>query len=284
MPSNTLSRRDFLKRLIHVAGISLAGIHLPLPAWARGDGRAHADGTITDRFDLAIGQVPIRFGNTEAMATGINGSVPGPLLRMREGDRVKLKVSNFLAEDSSIHWHGLILPSNMDGVPGLSFTGIRPESHYDYEFDVRQNGTYWYHSHSGLQEQTGIYGPLVIEAAGTDPVACDREFVLLFSDWTFEDPERLLANLKRQDDYYNRQRLTLGELARDAGDDGLAAAIGDRTRWAGMRMNKADIADVTATTYTYLLNSCFHCCCNFLGFILNFSYQFFDFGSCFGRL
>ena len=142
----------------------------------------------------------------------------------------------------------------MDGVPGLSFGGIPPESRYDYEFDVRQNGTYWYHSHSGLQEQTGIYGPLVIEPDSTDPVEYDREFVLLLSDWTFEDPERLLANLKRQDDYYNRQRLTLGELARDAGDDGLAAAVGDRTRWAGMRMNKADIADVTATTYTYLLN------------------------------
>ena len=198
--------------------------------------------------------MPITIEGRDATATGINGTVPGPLLRFREGERVQLDVTNRLAEDSSIHWHGLILPSDMDGVPGLSFAGIRPGNTYHYEFDLVQNGTYWYHSHSGFQEQTGVYGPMIIDPAGPDPVEYDVEYVVMLSDWTFENPWKLFAKLKKQDDYYNRQRRTIADLFADAKADGWKATLADRRMWGGMRMAASDIADVTGATYTYLLN------------------------------
>ncbi len=210
---------------------------LPLPAWTRS--AIGAPSRYLDAWDLTIGRTPIVFGDRRGSATGVNGTVPGPLIRLREGQRVVLNVKNQLEESSSIHWHGMLLPSNMDGVPGLSFDGIAPGESFRYEFDVRQNGTYWYHSHSGLQEQTGVYGPLVIDPADDDPVAFDREFVILLSDWTFEDPHRLLANLKMADDYYNLNR---------------AAGRSYFDGWAEMRMARNDIADVSAATYTYLMN------------------------------
>ncbi len=212
------------------------GAALPLPAWAM---RSLESEPIQDVWDLTIGEAPVVIADRRATATGINGTVPGPLVRLKEGQRVVLNVANRLAEDSSIHWHGLLLPTNMDGVPGLSFDGIPPGGSYRYEFNVRQNGTYWYHSHSGLQEQTGVYGPLIIDPEGPDPVEYDREFVVLLSDWTFEDPYRVLANLKMADDYYNMNRVN---------------ATGLLDGWARMRMARSDIADVTAATYTYLMN------------------------------
>ncbi len=144
-------------------------------------------------FDLSIGEAPMNFTGSTKMAQTINGSIPGPLLRWREGDTVTLRVANQLDEDTSIHWHGIILPANMDGVPGLSFHGIRPRESYTYRFDVKQSGTYWYHSHSGFQEQRGVYGPLVIDPREPDPIASDREHVILLSDWTDEDPERVFS-------------------------------------------------------------------------------------------
>ena len=210
---------------------------LPLPAWAAN--QPTTDVQYRDRWNLEIGPTQLKIDGRDAFATGINGSVPGPLIRLKQGQRVRLDVSNSLDEYSSIHWHGLLLPTDMDGVPGISFDGIPPGGTYNYEFDVRQNGTYWYHSHSGLQEQLGVYGPLIIDPDGPDPVDYDREFVVLLSDWTFEDPHRVLANLKKSDDYYNRNRPTR---------QGLLDA------WAGMRMSKTDIADVSAMTYTFLLN------------------------------
>ena len=233
MTNTNISRRAFLAHAAHIAGIG--GISTLLPHWALGAVSAQAQ----DAWDLTIGPTPITLGDRRATATGINGTVPGPLLRLKEGQRVTLNVTNELAEDSSIHWHGLLLPTDMDGVPGLSFDGIRPGESYRYEFDVRQNGTYWYHSHSGLQEQTGVYGPMIIDPAETDPVAYDREFVVMLSDWTFEDPYAVYANLKRQDDYYNYNRRT-GLKSFDA--------------WSGMRMAQSDIADVNGTTYVYLMN------------------------------
>ena len=232
-----LSRRRFLNTAAQFAAGSGLSAVLPLPAWALD--QLSTDVRYRDRWALDIGPTEFRIDGRQAHAFGINGTVPGPLIRLKEGQRVRLDVSNSLNEDSSIHWHGLLLPTDMDGVPGISFEGIPPGGTYNYEFDVRQNGTYWYHSHSGLQEQLGIYGPLIIDPDGADPVEYDREFVVLLSDWTFEDPYRVLANLKKSDDYYNRNRPTR---------QGLLDA------WAGMRMSRTDIADVSAMTYTYLLN------------------------------
>ena len=233
MPS---SRRDFIRHSLNALGLTGLSAAFPLPAWAM---RSLESQPVQDVWDLTIGETPIVIGDRRASATGVNGTVPGPLVRLKEGQRVVLNVANQLSEDSSIHWHGLLLPTNMDGVPGLSFDGIAPGGSYRYEFDVPQNGTYWYHSHSGLQEQTGVYGPLIIDPEGPDPVDYDREFVVLLSDWTFEDPHRVLANLKMADDYYNTNR---------ANGSGLFDG------WAQMRMSRSDIADVTAATYTYLMN------------------------------
>ena len=155
-----------------------------------------------DSFDLFIGETPVNLSGSPATAMTINGSLPGPTLRWREGDSVTLRVRNRLAEDTSIHWHGIILPANMDGVPGLSFEGIAPGGLYEYRFKVRQNGTYWYHSHSGLQEQAGVYGALVIDAREPEPFSYDRDYVVLLSDWSDEKPQRILAKLKKQSDYY----------------------------------------------------------------------------------
>ena len=229
--------------------IQCAGMACLLPAWTTSVARQPTASTALD-----IGEIPIVINGRSATATGINGTVPGPLLRYREGDRIAIDVRNRLSDDSSIHWHGLLLPSNMDGVPGLSFAGISPGDTYHYEFDLVQNGTYWYHSHSGLQEQTGVYGPMIIDPAGPDPVDFDVEYVVMLSDWTFEDPWRLFAKLKKQEDYYNRQRRTLSDLFADASQDGWRATLADRRMWGQMRMSATDIADVTGATYTFLMN------------------------------
>ena len=233
------SRRRFIQGAAAAAGYGGLLQALPLPAWATAASSGLQPSDYPDVYDLSIGETPIRINERSATALGINGSVPGPLLRLRQGQRITLNVTNELNEYSSIHWHGLLLPTDMDGVPGLSFDGIAPGDTYRYEFDVRQNGTYWYHSHSGLQEQSGVYGPLVIDPDEADPVEFDREFVILLSDWTFEDPHRVMANLKKGDEFYATNRTTLAGLDRD---------------WERMRMSQTDIADVSGLTYTYLMN------------------------------
>jgi CopA family copper-resistance protein len=180
--------------------------------------------------------------------------VPAPTLRWKEGDTVTLRVANTLDEDASIHWHGILLPANMDGVPGLSFHGIRPGETYVYRFKVRQAGTYWYHSHSGFQEQLGLYGPLVIEAREPEPFKYDREHVVMLTDWTDESPERVFAKLKKRSDYYNFHQRTVGDFFRDVRSQGLKNALADRKMWGEMRMNPTDLADVSGSTYTYLMN------------------------------
>lgn len=205
-------------------------------------------------YDLTIAETPLRLDGRSARATTINGSVPGPILRFREGEQAVIRVRNTLSEDTSIHWHGIILPPDMDGVPGLSFPGIRPGETFEYRFAVNQAGTYWYHSHSGLQEQLGHYGALIIEPAERSGPAYDREHVLVLSDWTFESPYRVLSRLKKQPDAYNYQRRTVADFFRDVARDGLGPTLSDRWMWAGMRMNPTDIADVTGATYSYLLN------------------------------
>ena len=184
----------------------------------------------------------------------MNGSLPAPTLRWREGDTVTIRVRNELSEPTSIHWHGLVLPANMDGVPGLSFHGIAPGETFTYRFPLRQSGTYWYHSHSAFQEQMGLYGALVIEPREPDPFAYDREHVVLLSDWTDRDPLALYLLLKRHSDYFNYQKRTLGDFARDAKRDGFSPALAERREWARMRMQPSDLADVGGAAYTYLMN------------------------------
>ncbi|HAW54239.1 MAG TPA: copper resistance system multicopper oxidase, partial [Hyphomonas sp.] len=215
-----------------------------LPAWAKSssNGNLGVPSLSGTRFDLEIGQFPVRLNGKVGMATGINGTLPGPLLRLREGDDVTMNVTNRLAEDTSIHWHGLLVPFHMDGVPGVSFPGIKPGETFKYQFKVPQNGTYWYHSHSGLQEQLGHYGPIVIDPAGTDPVAYDREYVLVLSDWSFTHPHRIFDKLKKNAESLNFNRPTLSN------PTGLGGM------WGQMRMSPRDLADVTGETYTYLIN------------------------------
>jgi CopA family copper-resistance protein len=243
------SRRQFLRDAVTLLG----GTAVPLPRWAAAGGTEFAE-PWPSAYELVIAETPIMLGGRHSMATGINGTVPGPLLRFREGDRVTLNVRNALHHDSSIHWHGLILPAHMDGVPGISYDGIQAGETFRYEFQLLQNGTYWYHSHSGFQEQTGVYGPIVIYPKDPDPVKYDREFVVFLSDWTFEDPTIVFANLKKMPDYYNYQRQTTGDLFADAATDGWKETLTGRRMWGNMRMSASDIADVTGATYTYLMN------------------------------
>ncbi len=205
-------------------------------------------------FDLAIARSSVEIGGRSRRATTVNGTLPGPVLRWREGDTVTLRVANRMDEASSIHWHGIVLPSNMDGVPGLSFDGIAPGSSYTYRFKVRQHGTYWYHSHSSLQEQTGVYGPLIIDPAQPEARRCERDYVVMLSDWSDEDPRRIKSRLKKQSNYYNFHRRTLVDLFLDARRDGWRATLADRRMWSAMRMSPTDLSDVGGYTYTYLVN------------------------------
>ncbi|AWM91343.1 copper oxidase [Pseudomonas sp. 31-12] len=251
MHSNT-TRRTFVKGL--AAGGLLGGLGLwRTPVWAITSPGEPQVLTGTD-FDLSIGETPVNITGTPRSAMVINGGIPGPLLRWREGDTVTLRVRNKLKVDTSIHWHGILLPANMDGVPGLSFHGIEPGGLYVYQFTVRQNGTYWYHSHSGFQEQSGVYGPLVIDAKEPEPFQYDRDYVVMLTDWTDEDAVGLMKTLKKQADYYNYNKRTVGDFIHDVSEKGWGATVADRTMWAEMKMNPTDIADVSGATYTYLMN------------------------------
>ncbi|MGY2184956.1 Copper resistance protein A precursor [compost metagenome] len=251
MHSNT-SRRTFVKGL--AAGGLLGGLGLwRPPVWAVSSPGQPQVLTGSD-FELFIGETPVNFTGNPRTAMTINGSLPGPLLRWREGDTVTLRVKNALKDSTSIHWHGILLPANMDGVPGLSFKGIEPGGQYVYQFKVRQNGTYWYHSHSGLQEQAGVYGPLVIDAREPEPFQYDRDYVVMLTDWTDEDPASLMKTLKKQSDYYNYNKRTVGDFIDDVSEKGWGATVADRKMWAEMKMNPTDLADVSGATYTYLMN------------------------------
>ncbi|MBI3777642.1 MAG: copper resistance system multicopper oxidase [Gammaproteobacteria bacterium] len=245
-----------------IQGLAAGGVLLGLSPWLKPTWARAADTTATGsapvlagtEFDLTIAETPVNFTGSPRLATTINGSIPAPTLRWREGDTVTLRVTNRLAEETSIHWHGILLPYQMDGVPGISFNGIAPGETFVYRFKVQQTGTYWYHSHSGMQEQTGMYGAIVIEPRGADPIRADRDYVVQLSDWTDEDPMRVFHKLKMQSDYYNFNQPTAVEFFRDASNEGLSAAINKRKMWNQMRMNPTDLADISAYTYTYLMN------------------------------
>ena len=239
-----LNRRQFITS---TAGLAAASA-LPMPAWAQGGSLAHAKngfGELSgEDIALSIGDAHFTTGGRSGHAFAVNGTVPGPLIRLKEGQDIRLHVTNNLDEDSSIHWHGLLVPFQFDGVPGVSFPGIKPGQTFTYEFPVRQNGTYWWHSHSGLQEQAGHYGPIIIESATPDP-RYDRDYVVLLSEFTPIHPHEIMRKLKVGEHYFQRQMQT-------ATEGEMSGAM--RRMWGQMRMNPRDIADVTGSTYTYLIN------------------------------
>ncbi|HEX7028716.1 MAG TPA: copper resistance system multicopper oxidase [Gammaproteobacteria bacterium] len=247
------SKRRFVQGLA-AAGAAGMGLN-PLSLWAGNlPAAAHPAVLRGNRFDLSIGEAAVNFTGRQRTATVINGTLPAPVLRWREGERVTLRVTNRLPHDSSIHWHGIILPFQMDGVPGLSFDGIRPGETFTYSFDVNQSGTYWYHSHSGFQEQTGLHGAIVIDPREPDPVAYDRDYVVMLTEWTDEDPEDIYGRLKKESHYYNINERTTGDLWRDIREKGAAQTFRERSMWNRMRMSDRDLSDVTGYTYTFLMN------------------------------
>ena len=247
-----VSRRRF------VQGLAIGGAIAALDGgrWrAFGEAAPRSPEILTGKhFELTIDSLPVNFTGHRSVATAINGSVPGPTLRWREGDTVTIAVTNRLKTPTSIHWHGIRLPADMDGVPGLSYPGIAPGETFHYRIPVEQSGTYWYHSHSRFQEQTGLSGALIVERNGKDPIGFDREYVVFLSDWTDTSPETVFSNLKEQSDYYNYHRLTVPNFVSEAKKKGFAATASDRLTWAHMNMSPTDLSDVSGATYTYLLN------------------------------
>jgi len=250
MDLSTLDRRSFLRGAGFAGGT--AALAAWLPAWAQpvSEGLTVPIPTVSGTdITLKIARQTMTIDGRRSAAIGINGTVPAPLIRLREGQTVRLNVINDLDEDSSIHWHGLLVPPQHDGVPGVSFPGIKPRSSYLYEFPVRQNGTYWYHSHSGLQEQLGHYGPIVIDPAGADPVQSDREHVIVLSDHSQLSPEAIFRRMKVDPGHFNFQRQTLAGLLADKDQ-----RLKDRVDWGAMRMDPTDVSDATGAAYTYLVN------------------------------
>ena len=251
LPEPTLSRRRFVQGLVAAGALTAAG--RAFPGYPNLESLPELSGT---EFELTLGEQTVNFTGHPRVATTVNGSLPAPLLRWREGENVILRVHNQLKVTSSIHWHGIVLPSAMDGVPGISsgFSGIQPGETFTYRFPIKQSGTYWYHSHSGFQEQTGLYGPIIIDPKTPDPFDYDRDHVVLLSDWSDENPHAVYAKLKKLSHYYNFNERTHTDLMQAIDASGLNATWQDRAMWNGMRMSPRDVADVTGYTYTYLVN------------------------------
>ena len=248
-----LTRRQFVQGAAAAGTASGLGLLYPPNAWAlTNPGQLIVlRGT---KLSLDIAETPVNYTGVARLATTVNGSTPGPLLRWKEGTTVTVRVTNRLSTPTSIHWHGIILPFQMDGVPGISFDGIAAGSTFVYRFEVRQSGTYWYHSHTRFQEQTGLFGPIVIGPAGGDRHPTDRDYVVMLNDWTDKDPEHVYKKLKTRSDFYNFAQPKAGRFLRDARDKSLSQAIAMRKMWNQMRMNPTDLFDVSGCTYTYLMN------------------------------
>ncbi len=244
-----MHRRTFIK------GVAATTLALATPVWAKEKITKRQPTKVLqgNRFKLAIGNTLVNITGKERVATCVNGMLPAPTLVWREGDEVQLDVTNNLSEDSSIHWHGIILPNAMDGVPGLTFEGIKPGQTYHYRFKVRQSGTFWYHSHSGFQEQTGVHGAIVI-LPKEEILEYDREYVVFLSDWSDEDPHTIYRHLKVKPDYYNYNKRTVSDFLEEVKQKGFVKAFRDRKMWNEMRMSDRDLLDVTGATYTYLIN------------------------------
>jgi CopA family copper-resistance protein len=248
VPPLGVSRRQFVEGI--AGGTLLLGAARVIP----GTPAASPAMLSGSQFDLSIDELAVNYTGAPRIATAVNGQLPAPLLRWREGELVTLRVTNRLRVHSSIHWHGMILPADMDGVPGLSFHGIAPGETFTYRFPVNQHGTYWYHSHSRFQEQTGLYGPLVIEPRGGERHQCERDYSVILSDWSDTDPEQIFAALKRQSDYFNHQQRTAADVRADIARHGVRNSAADWAMWGRMRMDPTDLLDVSGSTYTYLMN------------------------------
>lgn len=249
------TRRRLLKAMAFGTAGAASGL---FPQWAQsataGAYKAHRSQP-QSRYDITIGQTPITFAGRTEQALTFNGTVPGPLIHLREGDDVVLNVTNTLDESSSIHWHGFLVPFEMDGVPGVNFEGIDPGETFTYRFPLKQSGTYWYHSHTRFQEQVGLYGPVIIEPKDGEPFAYDRDYTVVLSDYPSDDPEFVFDRLKKMSgEYFNYQKRTFPDFVRDVGEDGLLETLRGRTAWGEMRMQAVDLLAVTAAQYTYLLN------------------------------
>jgi CopA family copper-resistance protein len=251
-PLASASRRRFVTGF--AAGGILTGMGLTQAFAAPLASVGNANVLSGDSFDLTIDETPINITGRASRATTVNGSVPAPVLRWREGDTVTLRVRNRMPVPTSIHWHGILLPFSMDGVPGLSYAGIAPGETFTYRFPVNQSGTYWYHSHSGFQEQTGLYGPIVVTPRQGERHKADRDYVVMLSDWSDDDPQVVMANLKKMSDFYNFNEPTAVEFAQDAAKMGIQKALAKRKMWNSMRMSPTDLSDVTGSHYTYLIN------------------------------
>ncbi len=254
-----INRRRFVQGLVSggvLAALSplasaMSGMHGSVQT-ASATGIAPAlTGTV---FHLTISEAMVNFTGSPRVATVVNGMIPAPTLQLREGDEVTIHVKNELTEDTSIHWHGIILPFQMDGVPGISFRGIPPGQTFTYKFKLEQTGTYWYHSHSGMQEQTGMYGAIKVIPRSGERIKADRDYVVQLSDWTDEDPMRVYAKLKSESGYYNYNKPTVMDFFRDVANDGLKSAYQKRAMWNEMRMSPTDLADLSAETLTFLMN------------------------------
>ena len=243
-----------LSRRLFVQGVAAASAVASTRPICRAIAAAQASVLSGTDFQLEIGPMAVNITGRARTATAINGQIPAPILHWREGDTITLTVTNRLSEPTSIHWHGVRTPSPMDGVPGLSFAGIPPGQTFIYRFPIHQSGTYWYHSHSAFQEQTGVYGPIIIEPKGGYAHPFDRDYVVFLSDWSDESPDTIVSNLKFQSDYYNFNQRTFGAFFGDVSRKGLVETVSDRMMWGQMRMSPTDILDVSGATYTYLMN------------------------------
>lgn len=235
----------------------LAAMERLVPTYAQPD----PDGSVKqlpslsgDVINLTIDETPFRVGNNRATAITLNGTVPGPILRLREGQEVTINVTNRLKELTSIHWHGVLPPNTMDGVPGVSFEGIKPGTTFVYRFPITQWGTFWYHSHVVGQTQWGVYAPLIFDPAEPDPFTYDREFAVMLSDWTPRSEMGMIGKLKKESGYFNFQQRTVREFVRNAEEYGWKATWQNYKMWSEMRMDPTDLADVTSSTYRYLMN------------------------------
>ena len=249
-----ISRRLLLKRAAALGLLAAAERFAPAYASMSAADAGSQIALSGDVIDLTIAEQPFHLDGRIGTAMSINGTIPGPVIRLKEGQQATLRVTNHLEESSSIHWHGLLLPPAMDGVPGVSFAGIEPGATFTYRFPVKQSGTYWFHSHSGGQELAGLYAPMIIDPIEPEPFRHERDYVVMLSDWSFESPEALLSNLKKQGGYYNFQKRTAGEFLTDVGRMGFWPALQNYLMWDRMRMDPTDFADVTGYTFTYLMN------------------------------
>ena len=250
---NNMNRRTFVKGVL--ATSIIASIPINLSANSKISARKKTIELSGNTFNLSIEKIAVNVTGNPSIAKTVNGMLSGPTLRWKEGDTVTINVTNNLNEDTSIHWHGIILPASMDGVPGFSnFNGIKPGETFTYKFPILQSGTYWYHSHSGFQEQEGVFGAIIIEPKIKDPYEYDREYVISLSDWSDEKPSSVYRKLKLSASYYNFKQRTVGDFFDEVKEKGFFEAFSERKMWNEMKMTDRDISDVSGYTYTYLMN------------------------------